>query len=259
MGELNHKIPFDDGRVIDLLHHIDALGEKQESRLGPVSELLGATVMFGSLTIPYRPGMTRRLGFVEGLQVLSGYFDERHIKRAAPALRYPYGLTHAYGIKIAQQLPKVIQQLRENPNSRRAIVHIGKPEDGYETEKPCIQSYQFQLRRDRLFTTVYARSWDAISGLPYDVMTVNMVAQIVASLLPRVFEYETTFHTASLHLYQDVWRSLLEREHPVKPPYTMFRVEEKFASYDHMREWAIDELNSMDSWDNGVPGGIYSR
>lgn len=244
--------------TIPLFKYFLEHGTEFDSRLGPTFELLGATMRFPASMVPYRPGMVRRLGYVELLQVLSGYFDERHLKKAAPGLRYPYGHVHAYGTKIYQQLPNVIKQLKENPESRRAMIHIGKPEDGYETDKPCMQSYQFMVRSGRLYSFLYARSWDIVSGLPYDVMTVNGVAQAIAKLLDVSFSTTTVF-AASAHLYVGSFNDMLAR-HADKlggePPFKWSYIRQGFSSLDDVRMWAMDQLNDMDNWKHGTPKGI---
>lgn len=244
--------------TLGLIHYILEHGAPVASRLGPSWEILGAKIRVPSSMTPYRPGMIRRLGMVELLQVLSGYFDERHLKKAAPGLKYPYGHVHAYGTKIYQQLPNVIDQLTVDPETRRAMVHIGKPEDGYEVEKPCMQSYQFMVRNGRLYSFLYARSWDVVSGLPYDIMTLNGVAQVIAQLIGASLSTTTCF-AASAHVYQNSWDDVLTRyRHRLHadPPYRWFVISKEFESLDEVRTWAIDELNDMDNWVSGMPKGV---
>jgi len=248
---------FQTSDLLKLYRYIAMEGDIHHSRIGPTFEIPDAVVTFSSYDVPYRPGMTRRLGMVEFLQVLSAYFDERLIARAAPGLLYPYSLTHAYGIKIAQQLERVVKQLSDNPETRRAVIYIGKPEDGAEGEKPCMQLYQFQIRFGTLSTTVYARSWDAYAGLPYDVITANGIAQAVANYL-GVLPHRTTFHAASLHIYQRDYQRLPEKSASTKPPYNYFEVQEAFGKWEQWREWAIDQLNDYDNWQHGLPKGVFS-
>ena len=234
-------------------------GDKQDSRLGAVREILGAGLPSSSFSQPYRPGMARRLGFVELLQVISGYFDERHISKAAPSLRYPYGPTHAYGIKIYQQLGKVVEQLETNKGTRRAMVHIGKPEDGQELEKPCMQSIQYLERDDHLLSFVYARSWDLVSGAPYDIMVMNGLNQMVANIIglkPGVCHY----YAVSAHVYTEVWNEIKGRYkidllNDVSPFPDFFRLP-VFDTLLQYREWAIDQLNDLDNWEKGLPKGV---
>lgn len=255
---LNYNTTFK--RVDELVQFILDTSYEHESRLGITSEIIGATLVFQQNDIPYRIGMTRRLGIVELLQVLSGYFDERHIAKVAPNLKYKYGLTHAYGIKIFHQLPKVINQLADNPETRRAILYIGKPEDGQEEEKPCMQMLQFQIRDKHLYTSVYARSWDAVSGLPYDVMVINGLSQVIGNLLDLYMGF-TIFHIGSLHVYHEAWSEILKNhaDKILRPmPYNSFLIQKYFNKFNEVREWAINQLNNVDTWDKGLPFGVIN-
>lgn len=253
---LPQEYKLEDGA--DLARIVYELGGRQESRIGETRELLSANLNLGSKDILYRPGMVRRLGMVEILQFWSGYFDERHIFKAVPSLQYPYGIDNAYGIKVAQQLPRVIQQLKENPESRRAIIHIGKAEDGAEAVKPCMQSIQFQIRSGWLFMDIFARSWDAISGVPYDVILMAGVNQIMAKLL-KVKPGMVNFSASSLHVYTEAWERVFGK-YPEKKtaPWNSIEVIKDFQDFDEVRNWAFDELNLMDYWQKGLPKGIKS-
>lgn len=180
---------------------VETYGNRQPSRIGDTFEFEQAHLILEPGEIMYRRGMSGKLGPVEVFQFWSGYFDERHIKLAVPNLQYPYGIANAYGQKVAQQLPKVVQQLRDTNDSRRALLFIGKPEDGQEVERPCVTLMQFTIRNGYLNTYVYVRSWDAISGMPYDLILFQGVTQIMASLVDAKPGKVSAF-TPSLHVYE---------------------------------------------------------
>jgi thymidylate synthase len=189
--------------------------------------------------------MSRALAFVESLQVLSGYFDERLISKAAPGLVYSYGYQHAYGTKIFQQLPKVIDQLKSNPESRRAVIHIGKPEDGQETEKPCIQTIQFLIRDNQLHTMIFARSWDAVMGLPYDVSVANFLAEVVRSILSYgkdnpLGSGNVYGMASSLHIYNRDIQKVTDVS--ANPPSNLSYSLPQYEDLSSYRNMAIDQL-----------------
>ena len=188
-----------------------------------------------------------------------GYFDDRHIKKVVPKLAYPYGHANAYGQKVSQQLPYVIQQLIDYPDTRRAVLHIGKAEDGQEHTKPCMQTVQFQIRNGKLHTTVFARSWDVLSGLPYDSILMQGVCQIMAKLLGRSVEPgPVTFMASSLHVYSDAWDRHDIRPGTYKIPWNSVEIVRDFEDFDDVRNWAHDELNSIDEWEDYLPEGVVS-
>lgn len=249
---------FEFASALELGRFIVKMGERQPSRIGLTYEELNSTVAFKRNEIAYRPGMARRLGMVEILQFWSGYFDERHITKVVPKLAYPYGHANAYGQKVSQQLPFVIQQLVDWPGSRRAILHIGKPEDGQERTKPCMQSVQFQIRDGKLFTTVFARSWDVLSGLPYDSILMQGVAQIMAKLV-GASPATVTFMASSLHVYEEAWARFGDTPAgSYKLPWNAVEIVRDFEDFDDVRNWAMDELNRIDEWDKYLPEGVVS-
>lgn len=244
--------------IFDVVEFVLVNGMKNESRIGEVTEIMGATLTVDPQELLSRRGMSRTLGIVEALQFISGYFDERHILKAAPKLLYPYGIENAYGQKVSQQLPRVIDQLTRFPDTRRCILHIGKAEDGAEETKPCMQSVQFQIRRRRLFTTVFARSWDAIHGLPYDVVMFNLVSQVVAKLV-GVGLGNTKFMASNLHVYKtalDAEKGKQRWESTANMSPKTLKLTADFLDFQDAREWAMDNLNRMDDWFLGMPQGV---
>lgn len=252
VGETGYE--FDIMGYKKLAQFVDSNGFYRKSRLGDSSEFVGAQIIGIPYLIPVRHGYARRLGIIELLQVLSAYFDERHIEKAAPKLLYSYGLTHAYGIKIAQQLENVIEQLKADQNTRRAMIYIGKPEDGYEIEKPCVQNFQFIAEGPELNLIADIRSWDLVSGFPYDYVVMSGVLQIVSQLV-GLMPGLIIANVGSAHIYKkDSYKidSIVASE--------FFAMQVDFDSLRTVREWAMDELNNMEEWKTlGAPKAIYRK
>ncbi len=164
------------------LSNLISENEPIPSRLGPMYEEIGWQATFLMGEVPYRKGFNPNLARVEALQILSGTFDDRLFDKVAN-LVVPWTIDQAYGYKLALQLPKVLKQLIEAQSTRRAILHIGQPNDGYENEKPCIQTYQFLVRGGELNMVLFARSWDLVLGLPYDIAVAGIIGQVFAYLL----------------------------------------------------------------------------
>lgn len=242
---------------VELMEHVIANGFFQESRIGGTFEMLNARVSVPADFIVYRPGMTRRLGYVEILQLVSGFFDTRHLEIAIPNLQYDYTIQDAYGIRVALQLPKVLQQLKETPGSRRATIHIGVPGDGQETVKPCTQTLNFQIRNGRLNMTIFMRSWDVLSGLPYDVINFNGLNQVFSHLL-GVKPGWNTWIAASFHVYRHAVLRLNERFKgwDGRYPYTNFQIQPQGDTLEDYRRWAIDQLIRLEDWEHGTPEGV---
>lgn len=219
------------------------------SRIGNVHDFGPSMLTLDVETFPYRQGMAPRLGVVEFLQVVSGYFDERHILNVAPNLLHPYGLTHAYGLKLTRQLEGVFAQLQQSRNTRRAVAHIGQPEDGYEQEKPCIQSYQFRVnpRTNRLDAQVFARSWDMYAGLPYDIMTAGGVTMLMARML-EVPNGRLTVFASSAHVYTanlEPGGTIARLTSTPRWDKWFLKADLNWVRWRDAREWAMDRLNLL--------------
>ena len=92
------------------------------------------------------------------------------------------------------------EELRKNPNSRRAVIHIKEPSDKESKDVNCTVCLQFFIRDGKLYCTVYMRSNDIWMGFPYDVFQFTCM-QIQMSMELGV-ELGTYTHIAgSLHLY----------------------------------------------------------
>lgn len=107
----------------------------------------------------------------------------------------------AYGPPVVAQLPYVLETLREDPDSRQAVVDIWRPSPPRTRDVPCTLSLQFLLRAGRLDLVVTMRSNDIWLGTPYDVPLFCRVQSLVASKLGvELGEYH--HRAGSLHLYE---------------------------------------------------------
>lgn len=206
-------------------------GTRTLSRNGGVTELLNVQVV---LKTPYRreilsPGRGANIfaQIAETMWVLSGrndiewlgaylpravdYSDDGETWRGGygPRIRKWGGWPHqnSEGAKGFDQLAYVIDTLRENPLSRRAIIGIYDPSTDVPAGKdvPCNDMLQFQVRDDELHVTVTIRSNDLMWGWSgINAFEWSMLQEIVASLL-GVAVGTLTFNIGNLHLYEKHW------------------------------------------------------
>lgn len=101
------------------------------------------------------------------------------------------------------QLEKIIELLRIDPNSRRAVININIPNKKViETkDEPCTIALQFYIRDEKVHCTGIMRSNDVWFGLPYDIVFFTTLQKIVADRLNLKYGTYTHFAT-SLHMYQ---------------------------------------------------------
>lgn len=112
---------------------------------------------------------------------------------------YGYILHKKYGF---DQLQQVIELLKKDPNSRRAVLNISDPTiDRINTkDMQCTIALQFILRKGLLEETVYMRSNDVYFGFPYDYIYFVSIGQYIAEKLGVKLSLYT-HHATSMHMY----------------------------------------------------------
>lgn len=151
-------------------------------------------------------GLNYKFMAAEALWILSGDNRLAPIKRVCK----PYAefsddaifMRGAYGPKVVDQLPWVIEKLTEDRESRQAVINIWRERPGPSKDVPCTLSLQFLIRDHVLHCVTTMRSSDAWLGWSYDVFTFSMIAQTVGCLLPYPVNYGDLYLTmGSSHLY----------------------------------------------------------
>ena len=154
----------------------------------------------------------------ETLWYLSGSNSTEWISRYAPFWKdiSDDGKTanSAYGARIFKLHPRVADgglnqwdyvrsELKRDPDSRRAVIHIRTPDDSLHAVKdvPCTLALQFFIREGKLHLHVNMRSSDIILGIAYDVPAFTTMQEILANELNvELGEYVHTSN--SLHCYE---------------------------------------------------------
>lgn len=232
--------------IYDIYHHGHQIG----SRHGPCREVLGSGVYFKAGEMVTRKGMNDALGFMELMQIVAGVFDPDEIIRVAPKAQAElFTAQMAYGPRITDQIPRLIDKLESDPETRQAVLFIAKPEDGPTENQPCTTTMQFLIRDGRLYAITSMRSWDAVKGLTYDVMFQGGLVLLLARVLGQL-PGSIVCTAGSLHLYDsDLKRSPSDKVRyfdlgePV--PYT----------WGAIQTWAQQQVYLMDK----IPFGIEVR
>jgi thymidylate synthase len=97
----------------------------------------------------------------------------------------------------------VIDELKKDSDSRRAVIHIRMPQDSYLAKKdvPCTLALQFFIRNGALHQVASMRSSDLILGIAYDVPAFTMFQELLANEL-GVACGTYTHVSNSLHIYE---------------------------------------------------------
>ena len=192
----------------------DCGGAKQVSRDGEVvGEIINATTVLSDPTNNIMKNSLRNLPMKYAIGELLWYMS--HNNKLREIQKYTKGwdrmsddgvtVNSNYGWCIRDkygfdQWEWCKQELNNNPNSRRAVIHIKEPSDKESKDVNCTVCLQFFIRDEKLYCTTYMRSNDIWLGYPYDVFQFTCM-QILMSMELGI-ELGTYTHIAgSLHLY----------------------------------------------------------
>lgn len=160
-------------------------------------------------------------------------------------------LAGAYGPRIRPQLDWVLRKLREDHDSRQAVVNLWTPCPAASKDIPCTLSMQFLIRNHELQMIVNMRSSDAWLGLPYDWFTFTMLGNCMAGEL-GVRPGHLQLHLGSSHLYEEHYelaQKVVEQDSeyellsspclPYLPPHELFSeiLREHPGSSLHSKVW----------------------
>lgn len=101
------------------------------------------------------------------------------------------------------QIQDVINQIRENPNSRRMVVSAWNPYDvPMQALPPCHCLFQFKVLGGRLHLQLYQRSADLFLGVPFNIASYSLLLHMVAQVTGyEPGEFVHTFGDA--HIYSN--------------------------------------------------------
>jgi thymidylate synthase len=99
------------------------------------------------------------------------------------------------------QLGEVIDQIKENPDSRRLIVNAWNVDDIPDMAlPPCHVMYQFYVENNRLSCKMYQRSADMFLGVPFNIASYALLTHLVAKMTG--LEVGRLIHTiGDAHIY----------------------------------------------------------
>ena len=197
------------------LSNMNLSDSQSESRDGEiVGEIINAITVIRDPTknimkseirkLPMRYAIGEMLWYMSGnnslkeIQKYSKGWDRMSDDGITVNSNYGYCIKYKFGF---DQWEFVKNELKKNPNSRRAVIHIKEASDKDSKDINCTVCLQFFIRNNKLYMTTYMRSNDLWMGFPYDVFQFTNM-QVLMSMELGV-ELGTYTHIAgSLHLYK---------------------------------------------------------
>lgn len=116
-----------------------------------------------------------------------------------------------YGSRIADKIPLLINKLKDDKDTRQAVLTIYDSDDidMVSRDIPCTVMLQFTIRNERLNVHVFMRSNDCIWGMPYDVFMFTNMQMVIANELDLACG--NYYHTAtSMHIYHERDKEIID-------------------------------------------------
>ncbi|CCU79134.1 Thymidylate synthase [Halanaerobium saccharolyticum subsp. saccharolyticum DSM 6643] len=109
------------------------------------------------------------------------------------------------------QISKVIDQIRENPYSRRLIVNAWNVGDLDKMAlPPCHLLFQFYVAEGKLSCQLYQRSCDTFLGVPFNIASYSLLTHMIAQVVGlEVGEFVWT--GGDVHIYQNHFDQVKEQ------------------------------------------------
>lgn len=101
------------------------------------------------------------------------------------------------------QVKGIIERLKQDPSSRRAAISIYHPEDAVRdsVDIPCAFGFFYQIRDNKLNTSIIMRSNNASFLFPYNIFEFTLLSEVIATEL-GIDLGVTTYQAISMHLYE---------------------------------------------------------
>jgi len=112
------------------------------------------------------------------------------------------GFSYTYGQRIKPHVHDVIEHLRHEPTTRRAVISIWDGFDYGQVHPPCWMTLDFLRRNEQLHLTALIRSNDIKQAWPANVFGLGVLMDQVATELGVEVGCLTT-HSVSAHIYLD--------------------------------------------------------
>lgn len=151
--------------------------------------------------------------------------------------------------KGIDQLNNVINLLKEDPWSRRAVVSAWNPEQiDQMVLPPCHYSFQFTVEPDEnqnpkyLNCMVNMRSTDAALGAPFNICSYSLLTHMVSKIL-NLTPGKITLNSVDMHLYMNHGSSIEEQVKRIACKFPTIKFINKAASATSIDEFINTEVS----------------
>ena len=207
-------------QYLDLLNRILTEGEKKEDRTGTGTISVFGNQMRFNLDDGFPLLTTKKLHLksiiYELLWFLNGDTNAKYLQEHGVRIWNEWAdpdgnLGHIYGYQWRSwpdyngghidQISNVIDQIKNNPDSRRIIVSAWNVADLNNMNlPPCHILFQFYVANGRLSLQLYQRSADTFLGVPFNIASYSLLLMMVAQVT-GLKAGDFVYTTGDTHLY----------------------------------------------------------
>lgn len=201
---------------VKILNAIDKRGIISKPRGFKVKEIINANICIKNPRDRYIYDSDRKMSYAYAFGELCWYMDgDNFIEPIRYYSRFYDKITDdgrtvnsAYGYRIFGNHPQIpfdqwrrcVELLKNDSDSRQAIIHIHTPNNKPTKDEVCTLTLQFLIRNGKLNMIVNMRSNDVVYGFTYDVFCFTAMQELMAEELGVKLGYY--YHNAaSLHVY----------------------------------------------------------
>ncbi|MES9888146.1 MAG: thymidylate synthase [Candidatus Sedimenticola sp. 6PFRAG1] len=208
-------------QYLDLMRHVRDTGTRKEDRTGTGTVSVFGYQMRFDLADGFPVVTTKKLHLRsiihELLWFLQGDTNIKYLKDngvriwdewadengdLGPVYGYQWRSWPAPHGKSIDQISQLIDQIRNNPDSRRLMVSAWNPADvDHMALPPCHCLFQFYVADGRLSCQLYQRSADIFLGVPFNIASYALLTMMIAQVTGlEPGEFVHTFGDAHLYL-----------------------------------------------------------
>jgi len=189
--------------------------EKNGDDANDTKELLNVHYRGDFFSTIHRKKMNVNLAVLEAAMFCGGIFDLSLIRKVSKSANlHLYEKQSDYGIRTKEHTVGLLNILKDDILSRRAVTQFNMPshfiigENNFYSDLACTLTAQIKISSSSgVNLLVNMRSWDAVYGLPMDVVMFGTYGQMVTSLLnnalPGYYSPGKLFVNAgSFHTYE---------------------------------------------------------
>lgn len=207
-------------QYLDLLRHVKTNGTKKEDRTGTGTISVFGYQMRFDLSKGFQLVTTKKCHLksiiYELLWFLQGNTNIQYLKDNGVSIWNEWAdengdLGPVYGAqwrswnstdKTIDQITEVIEQIKQNPDSRRLIVsawNVGELDQ--MALMPCHAFFQFYVADGKLSCQLYQRSADIFLGVPFNIASYSLLLMMIAQVTGlKMGEFVHTFGDAHIYL-----------------------------------------------------------